>query len=957
MNFFDKNDHFPEWKKTIGWALLSGLTLLSSVVAAQENIDSLRQILRAARGEQRTDALFNLGLELQFYSSDSLLLYAEKIKYTPPTPRTEGYYHELMGTYHGHTRQLEKSIEHFKKSAAAYAQTNLADRRLQVLHNLTFLFNTLNRFGESLEIQHQAIELGMIQKDTVRVIEMLHQHCIVQTRQNLFHDAIKSTTRAYALESQMGRSHYYTYAGLARVYENWPGKLDSAFIYFEKALHIAKAQKNLRQTAIEENNLARCYVRSKQYAQALTHAQSAVSYLRDKPVEKPNLGKTYLILADAELGLRHPDKALEYVEQARQLSTSGEDYLSQASVHRIRSEIFAQKGDFQRAYEESVAWKTASDSVTLRQRAGLVADITAQYQTREQQATIAEQTLHLERTLARNRLLIAGSLLLLLFGGIVTFGLRQKRRQAELELRLRAAETDRLRTLDHVKSAFFTNISHEFRTPLTLIISPLRDLIADRFKGDAKRSYVLMERNATRLLSLVNQLLDLSKLESGKLTLHPAPSNLAAHLRAICAAFETMADQKQIAFQADIPNAPAWYQYDHDKMEKIIVNLLSNAFKFTREEGTVALQMTVQPDRVHITVSDTGIGIPADQIGRIFERFYQVENPEAEGLTGSGIGLALAKELVLLMGGQIEAHSMENKGTRFALQLPLVAAKPQAQPRVPDNRTAILAENPAPSPEHPAHARKNHLRASILLIEDNEDIRAYLREQLQDSYQILEAANGQSGLDLALEEIPDLIITDLMMPVMDGLAMTERLKKDLRTSHIPIIMLTAKAERDDRLTGLKIGAEAYLTKPLDMEELGITMTNLLQQRTTLYEKYSHSVRLGISELPEALSLDQQWLREVLAAIEANMDDEFFGVAELAEKMAMSRSNLFRKLNALSGKNPNALLRELRLARAKQLLERGAGNVSEIAFMVGFNSRTYFAKCFAEQYGVAPSEVG
>ncbi len=474
-----------------------------------------------------------------------------------------------------------------------------------------------------------------------------------------------------------------------------------------------------------------------------------------------------------------------------------------------------------------------------------------------------------------------------------------------------------------------------------------------------------MRRNAERLLQLVNQLLDLSRLENGRLDLDLHPGNLTAALRAMAGAFESLADRKLIHFDVFVPRAPVWALFDRDKLEKIVSNLLANAFKFTPEEGTVRLALELGPEEsaaqngrrtVKITVSDTGIGIPAQQLPLVFERFYQVENNSPDTPEGSGIGLALTKELVQLYGGTIQAQSVENQGTTFVVTLPLRSAEP-ALPENPTSDTPSLPLNAGLTADaSPATSNLTSLAPSVLIVEDNPDLQAYIVTQLEGQFRVYAATNGAEALPIAASETPDLILTDLMMPEMDGFALTRHLKNDPRTSHIPVVMLTAKAAREDRIGGLQTGAEAYLTKPFDAEELRTLISRLTAQRKVLQEKYSRLVVLGAAPPSHAVSLDEQFLQQVLRVIEENLDDDMFGVEQLAAGVNMSRSNLFRKLDALTGKSPTHLIRELRLARAKQLLEQGAGNTTEVALMVGFNTPAYFVKCFVDQYGITPGEL-
>lgn len=710
---------------------------------------------------------------------------------------------------------------------------------------------------------------------------------------------------------------------------------------------------------------------------------------------KLSLANTLDVLGDYAAQSGDSNTAITSHSQASQLyAEMGQLELAIAALKRI-SEIYEDRQDYANAFAYFKKYQFLTDSLDNVAAQRNMQELEVRYETSKMEAEIEQQQEKI--TLARRNMLIV-ALAVLLLGAAVAFFLREKRRRAELNLKLQAAEANRLRELDSVKSAFFANISHEFRTPLTMLLGPLREMEEGSFKGDARKYFGIMRRNASRLLDLVNQLLDLSRLESGKLTLNAQPGDLAHHLRAIAGSFQSLAHQRQIDFKVAIPNLPIWVKFDADKLEKIVGNLLSNAFKFTPEEGSVELKIGMRDEGLGmnqhpssslvphssslvISISDTGIGIPANHLSHIFERFYQVENTGSDLQLGSGIGLALTKELVELHGGKVEVNSIENQGTTFALTFDFEKTEwveghsasstvRQGAGLVPIPREGSQFDSPSvqqpadssqlqglqsaiPNPQS-AITTTAHLPI-ILIAEDHPDVRSYVAERLAGHYQLLEAANGQEALDLALAQTPDLILTDLMMPVMDGVELTKKLKADLRTNHIPVVMLTAKGERTDRIGGIETGAEAYLTKPFDAEELRATLANLLAQRRILQEKFAKQIRL---ETPaEAIvSLDDKFLQQVLNAIEENLDDETFGVEQLASTVAMSRSNLFRKIEALLGKSPVQLIRERRLLKAKHLLESGAGNSTEVAYMTGFQSLSYFAKCYQEMFGEAPGQV-
>lgn len=536
-------------------------------------------------------------------------------------------------------------------------------------------------------------------------------------------------------------------------------------------------------------------------------------------------------------------------------------------------------------------------------------------------------------------------------------------------LRLEQMEAEKLREVDQMKSRFFANISHEFRTPLTLILGQIDSVLASISDRQNQGKLEVASRNARRLQRLINQLLDLSKLEAGSMALRAARANIISFLKNLTASFEHLAAQKGITLQFHSTHDGITLNYDAEKIEKVFYNLLSNAVKFTPPGGCVRLECKLgrsdsktsashKPQAAIIIVRDTGIGIAAEHLPHVFDRFYQADG--SHQYEGTGIGLALAKELVELHGGEISVASEVGKGSEFVVKLPLRSvtgeqsvvvseAKIEERGLRRDDR-AISDEQPATSNEQPATSNQE----LILLVEDNADIRTYVSEQLQSGYRVLFAAEGEEGLAKAQETIPDLIITDVMMPNLNGYDMSRMLKNDERTSHIPIIMLTAKAALDDKLAGLETGVDDYLHKPFSAKELLARVRNLISLRRQLRQRFSTATIIKPAEVA-ATSADQSFLQRVLAAIEAHLGDEHFGVEELAMAVSMSSSQINRKLGALVDQPASQLIRSMRLQRAADLLKQNAGTVAEIAYQAGFSDHAHFARSFKKQFGCAPSE--
>lgn len=547
---------------------------------------------------------------------------------------------------------------------------------------------------------------------------------------------------------------------------------------------------------------------------------------------------------------------------------------------------------------------------------------------------------------------------------IYALGLARK-----IQLNERASlEVQRVKEIDAIKSRFFANISHEFRTPLSLILGPINQSLdaipsSEELGEDTEipikgRYLKVMKRNALRLKNLIDQILDLSKLDQQKMVLEMQAGDIIQFIRAIVFSFESLADRKHIRLRTHFPATIENAVFDQDKLEKILTNLLSNAFKFTPEHGEVKVQVADTGRELKIRVADTGSGMKAADAAQVFDRFYQVEGTYDQG---SGIGLSLVKELVELHRGQISVDTVEGRGTTFKLVLPYLESSFHPHEIIslpkPLTRPAIQAEDlMLQEEESPSQIDLGKDAPLLLIVEDNPDLRQYIADQLKPSYRILLAKNGQEGQQLAEQYLPELIISDLMMPLMNGLELCNAIKKEIKTSHIPFILLTAKADQEAKIKGLQTGADDYLTKPFDGRELDLRVKNILEQRQRWREKMAAQLPFLPTVDVGLCSMDEQFVQAVIAEIEKNIDNEYFSVEDLASAVGFSRSQLSRKLKGLSNKTPNQLIREIRLTKAQQLLEQKVGTVSEIAFQVGYSNLSYFSKSYKEAFGVSPSEV-
>jgi len=533
---------------------------------------------------------------------------------------------------------------------------------------------------------------------------------------------------------------------------------------------------------------------------------------------------------------------------------------------------------------------------------------------------------------------------------------------------LKQVEAEKYQEIDRMKSRFFANISHEFRTPLTLIKGPVQQMLSGNFKGNIEKQYKIILRNTNRLMQLINQLLDLSKLESGQMTLRTSPVDVVPLLKGLTHSFESLAKQKNITLNFRSCENHITIYMDREKFEKIIINLLSNAFKFTPEGGNVIVDIPpskggIKGGMLEIRVKNTGTGIPPDQLDKIFDRFYQIDDSLVRKQEGSGIGLALTKELVELHHGKIKVESEPGEGTTFTIHLPLgkehllpeeiVTESPEitTEPQIDS-----FVTEPLPSSESKVETTSKKRAKdypTLLIVEDNSDMRQYMRGCLESNLNIREAENGEVGLEQALKYLPNLIISDVMMPKMDGFQFCSKIKTDERTSHIPVILLTAKASGESKIEGLETGADDYLTKPFDTRELQVRVKNLIEQRRQLQEKFRREFHVEPRDIT-ITSIDEQILQRAIDAVENNISSPEFDTPALAREVGMSRMLLHTKLKALTGQSTGEFIRTLRLKRAAQLLQKGYGNVTQVAYDVGFQNLSYFAKTFRQQFGQSPS---
>ena len=645
--------------------------------------------------------------------------------------------------------------------------------------------------------------------------------------------------------------------------------------------------------------------------------------------------------------LNQIDKAMPYLNEAKLIYDTTHDTLHRPYLYLVEELAIcnAETGNYKIGYEYyKQAYRLRKDivresnDVTTRR-------LEARFQAKEKEQEIAllksEKQLSEQQKKNQRNLLLAGISLTSIIGVSFFFLYRNRRKT-----------TRKLQELDTFKSKLFANISHEFRTPLTLISGPIEKRLTNiELKEEDRSEFEMIQRNSGRLLNLVDQLLDLSKLESGHLKLKVAEGHLSILLKSMASSFQHKAIQKHIDYTITIEDINnVWF--DKDVIEKTVINLLSNAFKYTPNDGHINFNAAVIDNRLQLYIENDSNILTKEQIENIFNRFYQAD----ENTDGVGIGLSLVKELVNLSYGKITVENTSDNTIVFKVLLPILKSQFK-----PEELTDAIIDIPISNQKEFTVKIENEIEQHIdedlpilLVVDDHEDIRAFIKSVFKNNYQVVEAIDGEVGVEKAIELVPDIIISDVMMPKLNGFQLSETLKQDERTCHIPIILLTAKTEDADRFIGLETGADDYITKPFKTKALETRVKNLINSRLKLRERYSQELVLKPTDIAIS-NFDAKFLEKVNSVIDENITEPTFSAEDFSKSVGMSRMQLHRKLKALTGLSATEFVRSQRLKLAADLLKKTDANVSEIGYSVGFNDHSYFTKCFKEMYGCSPTE--
>jgi len=866
-----------------------------------------------------------------------------------------GYFH--LSRYYLDIYSYSESIEFINKALKIFTELKKEIEVSRCFSSLGNIYKDLSNYERSLYYNFKSLKIKENLNDKRGVAILLSNNGNIYLLTNKYDEALDNFQKALELDRENNDTEGIVY-DLTRIgvtYQKMQ-KLDEAIQYFQIALPITQELKFKVDESILLGNIGSTLRSQKKYKESLEYLFSALE-LKKELNQLGSASHTYNDICETYLEMGEVDNAKDFALKALKFSTNV-NLNQEKYAYLLLAKCDYRLGNYKNSYESLIKSNILRDSIFSIEKAANMNELDVEYQTEKKENEILKLTDEkLIEEIKRYNYIIAG-----LITSLFLFLLYNNQRLKSLKNK---HLLEKEKELDVMKSNFFTNISHEFRTPLTLILGPIDDLIKKMEQIEGKKRLEVIKRNAQRLLNLVNQLLDLSKIESGKLKLETSESDIIKVIKGVSMSFHSMAELKNIKLKLKVTPDQLNMGYDKKKFETIITNLLSNAIKFTPNNGKIIIKSKlvnstvkgISREFLRINVSDSGIGIPKNELNQVFNRYFQSKNNRLLQQDGSGIGLAILKEYVELHEGNIIAKSKVGKGTRIIIEIPTdlpISKIEELSESVYDLKKQFEIEEDLSNLEE-EDEKYNNDKAVILLIEDNEDVRNYINEILEKKYNVINAIDGEDGISKGLELIPNLIVSDVMMPKKNGYEVCTTFKKDERTSHIPIVLLTAKTSSEDKIEGLSTQADDYITKPFNPKELLIRIENLIESRIRLKEKYKSDGLLRPKEVTMN-SLDEKFLNKIMELVEINMSDEKFGVEQLSIEIAMSRSQLHRKLKALLGQGPSHFIRVFRLQRAHDLLKQKSATAAEIGFEVGFSSPSYFTKCFHDLFGYTPTEI-
>jgi signal transduction histidine kinase/DNA-binding response OmpR family regulator len=923
--------------------------------------DSLKALLPLAKDTQQLFILHQIFLEYARFTPtpnpDSAIYYGEQglvlcEKY-PDLKKNLSFKYRLAENYLKNDQQ-QKALQYFKEALPLSLD-------LERHQNAFYIYSRINYIYGKQAISAEVIKNFETQLALADSLQLPKQKAWVYSGQGNYYRSQKQLQKALIAlkkaekifqEEQDLKGLLYNHLRTGLVYGDL-GAHEQYVGFLNKAVS-TNYQLNTFDSILINDNYGRAYRFLKDFDNSKKYLDIAIEQSkRSKNNRFLNHASNELMDLYYEHGLY--DKALEIGKKLALRAKNGDNLKNKIDIKRNLSEIYAAKKNFPIAYQLLLESKTLSDSIFDVEKIQEQAEVENRIAIAEKDKKLLIQEKELAQKNNQQNQLIAILLGLFFASSAIFLWYRYRLKKKELE-------KTQLAAINKMKSQFFTNISHELRTPLTLITGPINQVLEETENKNHHQLLSLVQRNSQKLKQLINQLLDFSKIEANKLKLQAIQQDILPLAKGIFESFQSLAEQKNIQLNFKSSHSTIPLYFDADKMETILTNILSNALKFTATDGSIYFAIHQKENIVEMSIQDTGIGIPAAQLPFIFDRFYQTDQSASREYEGTGIGLALTKELIQLHDAQIQVSSQIGKGTTFLLQFPIIKTRAivhqltdrQSLKSIKPQQVKIKKKQVARTSNRKKNPTKSKKKPLVLIIEDNEDVRFFIRQGLEQDYRIAEAINGVDGFQLASELLPDLVLSDIMMPKMNGYDLTTQLKKQVITSHIPIILLTAKTTRSEKLTGLSTGANDYLIKPFDRKELKFKIQNLIaiqRQKQSYLKAHLVSETTAIVEN----SMDKQFLEKAYAILKQNLDNELFGVEDFAKAINMSTTHLNRKLRALCDKSSRQFILAYRMEKAAAALKNKTGTIAEISAQVGFSSPTYFSKVFKNYFGVTPKK--
>ncbi|NRA52120.1 MAG: response regulator [Phaeodactylibacter sp.] len=938
------------------FVLIAFLSLFGWCSTGGAQVDSLLEVVQSLPdGEEKAKVYEDIAFSYYFSDPDKCIAYCDTLF---ALSQKVGYkkgisnHHYLKAIAYYIKEDNELALEHCTLALAHTRKYNFKDNELIVLNFMGTIYHSMGLYEKAIEYQLSSLKLSEEQGDTLGMAYANHN---IST---LYFDlGDGESTKEYTLAAIKWAKNTDEYHLLSNCYSTYSNTLEQPEERLEmlnKAMYYAQLTGSQYHAISIYQNYASYYEKLNQIDEAIKNARAAFS-LSEEFEEVYQYTESASSLGSYYLKKDQLDSATYFLETAKDVARANDYKIELEDTYFYLSELNQKMGSISEAFNYLQLAYITRDSIYNEEITTQLQLNSAKYEFEKNQRIISEQQLKIsEETRKRNRLVFILLLVLAVVSGAYQWYLRRQQRrkqEAEIALAQQTAESNRLRELDELKTNFFTNISHELRTPLTLILSPLADL-QEQVKSVAVRDKLsIIKNNAQRLLGLVNEILDLAKVEAGKLNLQKSRVSLHFFVKRIFFSFESMAEIRRIGFELDLQLEEQYLLIDRDKLETILHNLLSNAIKYTSAGGKVSMKVYQQGADITFEVADTGQGIDTEDLPRIFDRFYQVRQDRLQG--GTGVGLALSKELAELMEGRLQVASEIGRGSVFTLSFPLENA-PELQgaelSEIKDDEEAVTGTGSSTVFAPIAIAGE---KPRLLIVEDNPDMGKYLVQILSEHYQCVLATDGQEAIKQLKLSRFDCITSDVMMPNMDGFEFREAINEEKEWRQIPFLLLTARHLEDDKIRGLQLGVDDYVTKPFSTLELQARIHNLISNKL---ERDAFSKEEKAADQEPKLNVDQKFLKQAENAVIERLSDVKFGVEDLAKAVNYSSKQLGRLLKKHTGMTTVNFILEVRLQKARLLLEkRLCATVMEAQLEVGISSTSYFTKKFTDRFGKNPSE--